>query len=291
MREQVADTSGAEVYVAGPAGILADFVVAFAGIDGILLVTAAVVVLLILLIVYRSPVLPFPGAPQRAARAGRRRSVVYFLADNDIITLNGQSQGILFDPSWVARPPTTPCCSRHDSARSCARTGIALPRCGSPCGSLSRRSSRRAAPSSSASCACSSASSTPTAASVRSLLSGSLLAAGRAHILARCSGAPRPGRLLAFRPAYGSPASGDHRSLGPRGAAGGASCSTAVDRHRAVVLAFAAFAPTLDADGLSGDRAVPPAGGVGRGSGRAVAALLRRGRKPGRGHCKRGRCR
>ncbi len=32
------------------------------------------------------------------------------------------------------------------------------------------------------------------------------------------------------------------------------------------------------------DRAVPPAGGVGRGSGRAVAALLRRRREPRRGH-------
>ena len=51
--------SGLNVYVTGPGGIFADFVTAFAGIDGILLVVALGVVLLILLIVYRSPILPF----------------------------------------------------------------------------------------------------------------------------------------------------------------------------------------------------------------------------------------
>ena len=37
----------------------------------------------------------FPRAPERAARLGVASAVVYFLADSDIITLNGQSQGIL----------------------------------------------------------------------------------------------------------------------------------------------------------------------------------------------------
>ena len=42
-------------YVTGPAGFTADLVAAFAGIDGILLLTALAAVFLILLIVYRSP--------------------------------------------------------------------------------------------------------------------------------------------------------------------------------------------------------------------------------------------
>ena len=97
MREQVADHLGAEVYVAGPAGVLADFVVAFEGIDGILLLTAAVVVLVILLVVYRSPVLPIVVLVSALLLAlGVAAACVYVLADNDIITLNGQSQGILF---------------------------------------------------------------------------------------------------------------------------------------------------------------------------------------------------
>jgi putative drug exporter of the RND superfamily len=96
MRQQVADTSGAEVYVAGPGGVLADFVVAFEGIDGILLLTAAVVVLLILLVVYRSPVLPIVVLISALLALGVAAACVYVLADNDVITLNGQSQGILF---------------------------------------------------------------------------------------------------------------------------------------------------------------------------------------------------
>jgi RND superfamily putative drug exporter len=96
MRAQVADTTGAEVYIAGPAGVLADFVAAFSGLDGILLITAAIVVLLILFVVYRSPLLPFVVLISALLGLGVAAAFVYLLADKDVLTLNGQSQGILF---------------------------------------------------------------------------------------------------------------------------------------------------------------------------------------------------
>ena len=58
---------------------------------------------------------------------------------------------------------------------------------------------------------------------------------------------------VAFWPSAGVriPASGDHGSLGPGGAAGGRRARRVWIVTAAVLLAFAAFAPTLDADGLS----------------------------------------
>ncbi len=87
---------GAEIYVTGPAGVLADFAEAFGEIDGILLLVALGVVLLILLIVYRSPVLPVIVLLTSVLALGAASFVIYQLAANDVITLNGQSQGILF---------------------------------------------------------------------------------------------------------------------------------------------------------------------------------------------------
>ncbi len=80
----------------GPAGVLADFAEAFGEIDGILLLVALGVVLVILLIVYRSPVLPFIVLMTSVLALGAASFVIYQLAANDVITLNGQSQGILF---------------------------------------------------------------------------------------------------------------------------------------------------------------------------------------------------
>ena len=87
---------GAQIYVTGPAGVLADFAEAFGAIDGILLLVALGVVLLILLVVYRSPVLPFLVLMTSVLALGAASFVIYQLAANDVITLNGQSQGILF---------------------------------------------------------------------------------------------------------------------------------------------------------------------------------------------------
>ena len=86
----------AQVYVTGPAGVLADFVEAFGAIDGVLLLVALTVVLVILLIVYRSPILPFLVLVSSLMALGVGSALIYLLADNDVLDLNGQSQGILF---------------------------------------------------------------------------------------------------------------------------------------------------------------------------------------------------
>jgi RND superfamily putative drug exporter len=93
--DQTFDAGGTRVYVAGPAGTIADFVKAFAGIDGTLLLVALIAVLVILLIVYRSPVVPFFVLATSLFALSLASVVVYFLAENDVIKLNGQSQGIL----------------------------------------------------------------------------------------------------------------------------------------------------------------------------------------------------
>ncbi|MFJ6199343.1 MMPL family transporter [Micromonospora sp. NPDC092111] len=89
------NTDGSTVDVAGPAGLLADLIDVFTAIDGPLLLVTLVVVLIILLIVYRSPVLwifPLLAAGMSYSLAS---VFVYQLAKHDVITLNGQAQGIL----------------------------------------------------------------------------------------------------------------------------------------------------------------------------------------------------
>ncbi|WP_433166352.1 MMPL family transporter [Kribbella sp. CA-247076] len=88
--------TGLQVYVTGPGGVFADFVVAFGGIDGILLGVALAVVFVILLIVYRSPILPIAVLLTAVFGLALAALVVYPLAKNGVIELNGQSQGILF---------------------------------------------------------------------------------------------------------------------------------------------------------------------------------------------------
>ncbi|HEU4511588.1 MAG TPA: MMPL family transporter [Nocardioidaceae bacterium] len=87
---------GMTAVVGGPGGILGDFIEAFGAIDGILLLVALAVVLVILLVVYRSPVLPFVVLFSAVLALGVASAAIYFLASNDILDLNGQSQGILF---------------------------------------------------------------------------------------------------------------------------------------------------------------------------------------------------
>lgn len=83
-------------FLTGAAGLVADLVNAFAGIDGILLLVALVGVLVILLIVYRSPLLPLLVLTTAMIALTAAIILVYALAKNDVITLNGQSQGIMF---------------------------------------------------------------------------------------------------------------------------------------------------------------------------------------------------
>ncbi|HET6654326.1 MAG TPA: MMPL family transporter [Nocardioides sp.] len=87
---------GLTALVGGPGGVLGDFIEAFGAIDGLLLGVALLVVLFILLVVYRSPVLPFVVLFSAVLALGLASAVIYGLAKNDLLDLNGQSQGILF---------------------------------------------------------------------------------------------------------------------------------------------------------------------------------------------------
>lgn len=86
---------GLQAWVTGPAGFVADLVTAFGGIDGVLLLVALGAVLVILVIVYRSPFLPFVVILTAVFALSLAGLVVYQLAANDVLVLNGQSQGIL----------------------------------------------------------------------------------------------------------------------------------------------------------------------------------------------------
>ncbi|WP_410661397.1 MMPL family transporter [Amycolatopsis sp. lyj-112] len=98
LREALArDTpDGLNVLVTGPAAQAADLREAFGGIDGLLLLVAGAVVAVILIIVYRSPLLPLLVLLSAVFALGAASLAVYLLADNDVLALNGQSQGILF---------------------------------------------------------------------------------------------------------------------------------------------------------------------------------------------------
>ena len=87
--------NGLRAYVTGPAGFTADLTEAFAGIDGILLGVALVAVLVILVVVYRSPVLPFLVLGTATFALTASILVVWALAKAEVVTVNGQVQGIL----------------------------------------------------------------------------------------------------------------------------------------------------------------------------------------------------
>ena len=85
----------AQGWVTGPAGLTADLVNAFGGIDGILLLVAVGAVFVILLLVYRSIVLPFLVLLTSIFALTAAILLVYAFASWGWITLSGQSQGIL----------------------------------------------------------------------------------------------------------------------------------------------------------------------------------------------------
>jgi len=95
-RDAALDATGVKVFVAGPAGGVADLVKAFGGIDERLLQVTFAVVLLILLVVYRSPVIPVLVLLSAVMALAVASVLVYVLADQGVITLDGQGQGILF---------------------------------------------------------------------------------------------------------------------------------------------------------------------------------------------------
>ena len=93
--DQFAQSTGFETHVTGFAAIFADLFSAFGSIDSTLLLATLGVVAIILIVVYRSPVLwmlPLFTALVAESLAG---AIIYVLAKRDVITLDGQSQGIL----------------------------------------------------------------------------------------------------------------------------------------------------------------------------------------------------
>jgi len=90
-----AESNGVTHYVTGPAGLLGDLFGAFGTLDSSLLLTTLGVVAVILIVVYRSPVLwiiPLLSALFALSTAG---GIVYLLAKNGVLKVDGQSQGIL----------------------------------------------------------------------------------------------------------------------------------------------------------------------------------------------------
>jgi len=89
------NADGLDVSLAGPAAFGADQAEAFAGIDGILLLAAVGIVFIILLITYRSLQLAILFLFCGVGAVGIAQGVVYLLAKNADLTVNGQSAGIL----------------------------------------------------------------------------------------------------------------------------------------------------------------------------------------------------
>jgi len=91
---EAATVEGLPSYVTGPGGQFADFAAAFEGIDGKLLFTTVGVILVILLLIYRSPVF-VPVLLSAGLALTLAQAVVYLLAKGGVLTVDGQSQGIL----------------------------------------------------------------------------------------------------------------------------------------------------------------------------------------------------
>ncbi|MEJ7636003.1 MMPL family transporter [Aeromicrobium sp.] len=89
------DANGLDTQLAGPAALGADQAKAFAGIDGILLLSAVAIVFVILLITYRSLQLAILFLLCGVGAVLIAQGVVYLLAKYADLTVNGQSAGIL----------------------------------------------------------------------------------------------------------------------------------------------------------------------------------------------------
>ncbi|MCB0906466.1 MAG: MMPL family transporter, partial [Nocardioidaceae bacterium] len=86
---------GLKVYVTGQGGQAADQAEVFGGIDGTLLLATVGVVIVVLLFTYRSPILWLLPVVSAGTALFIAQGVIYFLAKNFDLTVNGQSQGIL----------------------------------------------------------------------------------------------------------------------------------------------------------------------------------------------------
>jgi RND superfamily putative drug exporter len=90
-----ADTGGLGVYVTGPAGYFADFANVFSGFDARLLYITAAIVIAILLLTYRSPVLWLLPLTTVFVALTAAQAVIYLLARDAGLTVNGQTAFIL----------------------------------------------------------------------------------------------------------------------------------------------------------------------------------------------------
>ena len=98
MREELKkefSSTGYESHITGPAGIFADLFAAFGSINTKLLQTTLIVVAVILILVYRSPILWILPLFTAGTALGFATMIVYYLAKNGVIDLNGQTSGIL----------------------------------------------------------------------------------------------------------------------------------------------------------------------------------------------------
>ena len=95
LREHAKTVPGFESHVTGIGGILADLFNSFGSVDTSLLFTTLGVVAIILIFVYRSPflwIIPLFSSVLALSIGG---GIVYLLASNDLIKVDGQSQSIL----------------------------------------------------------------------------------------------------------------------------------------------------------------------------------------------------
>jgi len=95
LRDQAGALDGATIYIAGAGGAAADQSEIFEGIDGTLLFSSLGIVILILLFTYRSPILWLLPIISAGVGLTVAQAVIYFLAKDADLTVNGQSQAIL----------------------------------------------------------------------------------------------------------------------------------------------------------------------------------------------------
>src|SRR6266511_3310682 len=90
-----ADAGGLSAYVTGPGEYFADFANVFSGFDSTLLYITAAIVMVILLLTYRSPVLWLLPLTCVFVALTAAQAVIYLLARDGGLTVNGQSAFIL----------------------------------------------------------------------------------------------------------------------------------------------------------------------------------------------------
>ncbi|EPH03380.1 hypothetical protein HMPREF1531_01439 [Propionibacterium sp. oral taxon 192 str. F0372] len=84
------------IHVTGPAGLSADLIKAFSGVDGLLLAVALIAVFAILIIVHRSVLLPVVVLATGIFALTVTLLTVWWLAKAGVLLLSGQTRGILF---------------------------------------------------------------------------------------------------------------------------------------------------------------------------------------------------